>query len=443
LGAHKIKKRFFQMSSSPDGAIFLAMLRFALLSALLCLGLPAHGTEDRVAAVVNDAVITKSELEERFALAQRELGQFNLSDRQRQALYQRTLAELVDEELQRQYASEKQIRVDNDDLQRAIRIIEQANNLPPGGYADAVKGFERSARNKIVGELRWRKIIDQAIRPQIFISNAEVDRLIRDMLSSTQVTEREISQIFIPIDAERPSNQIRQQMEELHRQLQQEDVPFAQLARTFSEDPAAERGGYIGWFAPGELHPALEKALTDVPPGGVSRPVKTSMGWHLIKVEKTRQTNPVSTQPVQEVQLWHILARKESDPQTNRTNEQLIDHLQNAVTSPADLQQHLADLSDNPAFSDSRNLGWQTLNRLPATIRELAETAPLNRPSPMVESNTAWHFVVVTERRTRLPDKLEQYRTRIRERLADNRVQLKARRFLRDLREKSFIDIRL
>jgi peptidyl-prolyl cis-trans isomerase SurA len=431
------------MSSYPDGAIFLTMLRIWLLFAFLFLSLPGYGVEDRVVAVVNDAVITKSELDERFTLAQRELGRLDMSERQRQALYQRTLAELVDEELQRQYATENQIRVDNSDLQRAILMIEKANNLPPGGYVDAVKGLERPARNKIVGSIRWRKIIDQTVRPQIFISNAEVDRLITNMLNASQVVEREISQIFIPIEANRPSAQTRQQMQDLHTQLQQKKATFAQLARTFSEDPAAERGGYIGWFAPGELHPALEQAITDLPPGGLTRPIKTPLGWHLIKVENTRQTNPISTQPVAEVNLWHVLARKESDRETNRNNERLIENLQGRTTSAPDLEKHLADLADNPLFGESRYLGWQPLDRLPASIRELAEQAPLNRPSRLVESNTAWHFVLVTERRTRLPEKLEKYRTRVRERLGDNRVQLEARRFLRDLREKSFIDVRL
>ncbi len=63
-------------------------------------------------------------------------------------------------------------------------------------------------------------------------------------------------------------------------------VTFETLAKDHFEDPGlATNGGYLGYFGYGELDPALEKAANALPIGGVSDPVKLSMGYAVVKVE--------------------------------------------------------------------------------------------------------------------------------------------------------------
>jgi peptidyl-prolyl cis-trans isomerase C len=68
---------------------------------------------------------------------------------------------------------------------------------------------------------------------------------------------------------------------------------FAALAKQYSKDPGAAQGGDLGWFKKDEMVPAFSQAAFTLKPGEVSdKPIKTEFGWHVIKVEDTRQAPP-------------------------------------------------------------------------------------------------------------------------------------------------------
>lgn len=64
---------------------------------------------------------------------------------------------------------------------------------------------------------------------------------------------------------------------------------FAELARTFSTGPSGPNGGELGWFGPGAMVPAFEQAVQELEVGGVSAPVETQFGWHVVRLNDTRQ----------------------------------------------------------------------------------------------------------------------------------------------------------
>jgi peptidyl-prolyl cis-trans isomerase SurA len=63
---------------------------------------------------------------------------------------------------------------------------------------------------------------------------------------------------------------------------------FAELARQYSEDGTAAKGGELGWVNPGDTVPDFEKAMNALQPGQVSAPVRSPFGWHLIQVLERR-----------------------------------------------------------------------------------------------------------------------------------------------------------
>ena len=64
---------------------------------------------------------------------------------------------------------------------------------------------------------------------------------------------------------------------------------FKQLARQYSEDPGTKMdGGELGWSNPGDYDPAFEQTLNATKIGELSKPVKSSFGWHVIEVMDRR-----------------------------------------------------------------------------------------------------------------------------------------------------------
>jgi parvulin-like peptidyl-prolyl isomerase len=88
---------------------------------------------------------------------------------------------------------------------------------------------------------------------------------------------------------------------------------FAKLAQEFGSDGTKDKGGDLGWFGPGQMHPDFEKAAFALKPGEVSELIKTPYGIHIIKLEE-RKTETVEGKPKEMVRARHILFR---DPNSN------------------------------------------------------------------------------------------------------------------------------
>ena len=90
--------------------------------------------------------------------------------------------------------------------------------------------------------------------------------------------------ILLPAATPAEEQEGRRRLEEFKRTLQGGGATFDALARQFSTDGSASKGGDLGWVYPGETVPDFERAMRKLPVGGLSDPVKTQFGLHLIEV---------------------------------------------------------------------------------------------------------------------------------------------------------------
>lgn len=63
---------------------------------------------------------------------------------------------------------------------------------------------------------------------------------------------------------------------------------FAELARLYSQDGSAAKGGELGWIYPGDTVPEFEQAMNALQAGELSQPVQSPFGWHLILVDERK-----------------------------------------------------------------------------------------------------------------------------------------------------------
>ena len=77
---------------------------------------------------------------------------------------------------------------------------------------------------------------------------------------------------------------------EYRKQIESGSRSFEDIARQYSEDGSAQSGGDLGWASPGVMVPEFEAAMNDLPINGLSAPVVSRFGVHLIQVLERRET---------------------------------------------------------------------------------------------------------------------------------------------------------
>jgi len=85
----------------------------------------------------------------------------------------------------------------------------------------------------------------------------------------------------------------RRKLTELKLRLDNKSATFEELAKLYSNDLSASKGGDLGWIYPGDTVPEFERAMDALKPGEISEPVESPFGFHLIQVLE-RKTNDVS-----------------------------------------------------------------------------------------------------------------------------------------------------
>lgn len=137
------------------------------------------------------------------------------------------------------------------------------------------------------------------------------------------VTQTHARHILIKTSAVMSDDQARQRLEQLRQRILQGGENFGDLARRFSADSTASKGGDLGWLNPGETVPAFETAMDALKEGEVSAPIQSPFGWHLIQVESRRVQDMADE--YQRMQARQTLFERRAQPAFETWLEQLRD----------------------------------------------------------------------------------------------------------------------
>jgi len=260
-----------------------------LLGLLLATGAVAE-TISRVAAVVNDAIITTLQLDAALAQEQRNDPSLkNLSDARREEVRRQLLDRLIEEELLRQRIAELKLTVSDAEVDEAIADIQQQNNLSRTQLIAALKqqgmDFDTYRRNMHDQILRF-KLIGREVQEKVDVSNSAI----RDYYAAHQDDYRlppylRLEKLVFTLPKNADSGLIaasRSRAEQARKRLLKGDSVEA-LLTTFKDVPGVE-GGDIGKVYEKDLAPKFAAAVHDLQTGGVSDIVETSQGLYLFRV---------------------------------------------------------------------------------------------------------------------------------------------------------------
>ena len=200
-----------------------------------------------------------------------------------------------------------------DRKKRAEQAIEQ---LKSGGeFAKVAASFSDAGDALTGGELGWRS---SARLPQLFVeavdklADGEIAPLVRSANgfhvlklvgrrsvggtkpgAANVVQQTRARHILIKVSQIVSAAEARRKMVELKSRLDNGAAKFEDLARLYSNDGSASKGGELGWIYPGDTVPEFERAMNALKPGEVSQPVESPFGYHLIEVLE-RKTEELS-----------------------------------------------------------------------------------------------------------------------------------------------------
>lgn len=200
-----------------------------------------------------------------------------------------------------------------DRKKRAEQAIEQ---LQSGGeFAKIAASFSDAGDALTGGELGWRS---PSRLPQLFVeavdklSDGQIAPLVRSangfhvlklvgrrsiggtkQSASSLVQQTRARHILIKVNQIVSASEARRKLVELKSRLDNDAAKFEDLARLYSNDGSASKGGDLGWIYPGDTVPEFERAMNSLKPGEVSQPIESPFGYHLIEVLE-RKTEELS-----------------------------------------------------------------------------------------------------------------------------------------------------
>ena len=413
----------------------ILLLALGLIPALVGAAERVDGQESlRIAAVVNDEVISVYDLAARIDIAVTASGLRDGPALRRQ-LAPQILRSLVDERLKMQEAERLALTVGAAELAGAMRMVEERNGLAPGGLGAFLEsqGLDGAAvADQVRAEIVWSKLVRHRFGASVSVGEAEIDEAIARLESDRGRPEYRVAEIFLAVESPDREDEVRAAAARLHDQLV-DGVGFARIARQFSQSATAAVDGDVGWVVEGRLPSAIDDVLAEMEPGAISRPIRTRDGYHIVSLLDRRTV--LAADPLDDrVRLAQLVVAPDRAEALRAIGA--LERLREIEGCDALLARARVIGSD-----ESGILGEGALRRLPADIQAVAAALPVGRASaPLPREGGGLRVLMVCEREAAQAGRTD--RDAVRQDIAGRRMEVLARRYLRDLRRAAFVDIR-
>jgi peptidyl-prolyl cis-trans isomerase SurA len=246
--------------------------------------------EAGIVATVNDSAITASDLSARLRLVMASSGMPD-NPELRARFAPQILNVLIEEQVKLQEAAKDGITVADADIDRGFAAVAGQNNISADQFREMLQrqGLPvRTLRDQIRAQIAWGGVIQKKLRPQVEVTDTEVDAELARLQGSIGKKEYLVSEIFLPVDSAKDEPAVKQVADRITHLLTDQHAPFPRVAGQFSQSASAARGGDLGWVGQGDLPEQVDKLLATMKPGDLSRPVRTLSGYSIVLLRDSR-----------------------------------------------------------------------------------------------------------------------------------------------------------
>lgn len=442
-------KRISATCSALLASLILSQPVFAQQRMSAAMTAPVANEVDRIVAVVNDEPITSVELNSRLGSAVAQLraqqktqgGEMPPMD----VLQKQMLERLVMERAQLQLARDNGLQVDENALDAAMTRIAQNNRMSMAQFRQTIEKEGLSwarFREEIRSEILLTRLREREVDARIAVSDGEIDNFLNEQATQT-TQEVNLQHILVRVpESATPEalNKLKQKAQAtLDRIRKGED--FSKIAASVSEAPEALQGGEVGWRPLDRLPPLFADALAKLQPGQTSEVLRSSAGFHILRLNDRRTTGALMTKPVEQTHARHILIRT-SPAVTDADAQQRLLGIKERVEHGTDFAELAKINSADLTASKGGDLGWlypgDTVPEFEIAMNQL-KPGQVSNP---VQSPFGWHLIQVLDRRIEdvsSERKRLMARQALRERKSDEAYQ----DWLRQLRDRTYVEYHL
>jgi len=434
-----MKRKIYRARRHADYLALFSACAMILLAILASTELAHAQRVQRIAATVNEDIVSEYDLRERMRVVILSSG-LRATQQLEKRLSQQVLRSLIDERLQMQEAKKRNIKVSQRDMQNRISMIEKQNQIPPGSLDKFLKkiGIPREAlMTQIRAQITWQKFVGRILLPRVTVGEDEIDETLERLKERKGQVEYHVSEILLAVDQPEQEGEVRRTAQRLLEELRK-GAKFAAIAGQFSQAASASVGGDLGWIQESTMNVELRQIVSRMKEGETVGPVRTLAGMQIFRLtEKRRILSGSSDDTVVDLQQILLPLRKEMANDDIKAQVDLAQTLSDTISDCADHRRAAREVKS----VGQAELGKVRLGNLSKIVRAAVEELPVGKASPPVRSEGGVAIFMVCNRQVSaggLPS-----RRQITDRLREERVSVLARRYLRDLRAAAIVDLRV
>jgi peptidyl-prolyl cis-trans isomerase SurA len=264
---------------------------------------------DRIVAIVNDEIITLSELErfrETFYPEGPSKNDWLGKEVSLLKARRRALLALIDEKLIEQEAERQEITIPEERVERTVDALREEQKLTQGQLEMMLnaQGLTYGEyENEVARRLKRVKLINRAIKSKIEIKEEDLERYyqahIHAYMADASIRISHVLLPFSPNSSSQRENEVLSLAQKIKKSAES-GHDLGALAQEHAGTMPGIRGGDLGYFKRGEMIPALEDEAFSLEIGEVGNPVRTPEGIVLIRVTDRKTTQPIPLEEIRE-----------------------------------------------------------------------------------------------------------------------------------------------
>ncbi len=356
---------------------------------------------DRVVAIVNDEVITQSDLDEQMSLVTHQLEHDHSAIPAHSKLEEQVLNRMIDQALELQQAKQVGITVDSASLNAAVEKVAKQNNLNLDQFRAALKqqGLNYDQfREQIRKQMIINKLEQEQVASNIIITQQEVNNALKTK-TNEKIKQFHLASIFIALP-QPPSPEELSAAEQKINGIMSElksGASFDQLAMVESNAPNALKGGDMGWSEPAQLPEGLANKLNTLKAGALLGPLRTSNGYLVLKLVGVREAD--NRQIMTQTEARHILLKTNALFSDVDAKAELL-KLRKEIENGASFATLAKKYSQDPGSAlKGGDLGWVDPGDLVPPFENAMNDLKPGQLSQPVQTQYGWHLIQVMARR--------------------------------------------